>query len=368
MTAPRQSATARAEQVVVTGSYRSGTTLLQKRLDAHPACAVVMQPAVPMFRVLRELLHRSGAAVSPPSGPMGIEFPGPAGKLTHAFAALQVDAATVNRVIEATAALAAQSAARSDTDGLHPAIVPALQRSLRPGPAPEFLESFFAALRDYRAAGAEVCIGFKDVYIQELLDPVMACGRHGLRLISIVRDPRAVLASRNFGTFRGAQDGPNLHPILLIARMWCSASRWQHALRQRHGDRVLLVSYEELASATDPAMARVFAYLGLDAAASSDMRAERGIPWRGNSSYEAGPNSGSRPAWQATLPSDAIGAIEFLCGEDMAREGYIPTLSKAEQATAFARYREDAQRLVPWTRLPGYVLDEVTRHDILRAD
>ncbi|MBM3506212.1 MAG: sulfotransferase [Alphaproteobacteria bacterium] len=358
-----------APQLIVSGTYRSGTTLVQKRLDAHRSCAVVMQPAVPFFRMLRECLHRAGAPVSDPTGPMGIAFPNEPTALSGMLRRLVIGGAEVHRAISDTATLARSQAERGDRDGLQPRMVDALRTHLRPGTAMEVIEGFFAALRAYRGAAAGTCIGFKDVYIQEIIDGMLGADDPDLRVILVLRDPRAVLASRNFGAFRGAIDGPNQHPLLLVARMWTSAARWQRALLQRYPGRVHALSYEQLVTQRQATMDALWRFIGVnpdDAGGDETLRCESGRPWTRNSSYSESGDV-TRSDWRAVLPRETIGALEFLCGDDMIRHGYEPTMNLDERRKGFSAFAESEDRLVPWTRLPDFILNERTRQRELAA-
>lgn len=352
----------RAGRLIVSGTYRSGTTLVQKRLDAHPSCAVVMQPAVPFFRVLRERLHAAGAPVSDPSGPMGVGLPSEPSGVARALQSVAIGAADVERVISDTAALARSMAERGDAEALQPHLIDALRAHLRPGTALQLVRDFFAALRAYRGADPGTCVGFKDVYIQEILDGVLG-SEPELRVVLVLRDPRAVLASRNFGGFRGATDGPNQHPLLLVASMWISAARWQRALLQRHPGRVHALSYEALVAQREVTMDALWRFVGVDPAAAlgdAALRSESGQPWTRNSSYAESQGT-PRASWRTVLSREAIGAIEFLCGADMVRHGYEPSMIFDERRSAFAAFAESEERLVPWTRLPDFILNERTR-------
>lgn len=353
--------------LVITGAYRSGTTLLQKMLDAHPDCAVAAQPALPIFRIFRDILHRSGMPVSDPAGALGISFKAPAGTLDTAMKLTQAgpdDIANMNRDV----ARLTQSLRDSGTDDAFPkSYEDALRQHLSPGSLLHVFECLLDALEDYRFRGQpRHWLGFKDLYLEELLHPLLVASSD-LRVIHIVRDPRAVLASRNFGRYADAYKGPRLHPLLYVARLWQTSVQWRQVLRARNAGRVLALHYEWVSRDLVKAAEEIGAFLGLEKAHvmadERNWRNESGGVWTGNSSH--GGAHEEKPRWQSLVPTEAIGALEFLCRDEMEAEGYSPSQSPDQQLHAFRAYTEAEADLLPWTRQPGLILDEREKRRLL---
>lgn len=346
--------------LVITGAYRSGTTLLQKMLDAHPACVVAAQPALPIFRIFRDILHRRGLPVSDPAGALGISFSSHAGSLDHAMTQAHAGPDDIDNMNRDIARLM-QSLRDSGADDAFPhTYEEALKRHLSPGDLLHVFECLLAALSEYRSRESPgTWVGFKDLYIEELLVPLLAASSQ-LHVIHIVRDPRAVLASRNFGRYADAYKGPRLHPLLFVARLWQTSVKWRQILRAKHAKRVLAVRYEELTEDISQVATKIGAFLDLENACvmadEGNWRSESGAVWQGNSSH--GGTGERRPRWVGLVPNDTIGALEFLCRDEMEAEGYEPSQSPDQQLDAFMAYTEVEADLLPWTRKPGLILDE----------
>ena len=351
-------------RLIVCGTYRSGTTLVQKTIDAHSRCAVVMQPALPLFRHLRRWLHRAGAPVSAPDGPLGVEFTAGSAAVLDAFRSLNISAEDVARVLEDIAAMLGSLHGAGDPDAVPPRFVEELRARLRPGPVRQSIAGLFDALRVYRRAEDVAWVGLKDVYIEEMLNVLLA-DDPALRVVLVIRDPRAVLASRNYGKYPTGIAGPNLHPLLLIARMWNTAARWHRALAERYPRQVLALRFENVVADTHAFRSKVFGWMGLADEPNSALIQENGSPWGGNSSH---PGGETRAGWQNVLPPAAVGALEFLCADEMAALGYAPAFDIATRRREFASYQEDDQALVPWTRRPDLLLSEGVRARWLELD
>ena len=357
-------------RLVISGTYRSGTTLLQKMLDSRADCEVVMQPSLPLFRGLRRAIAESVGAIDGSEGPMGVEFAPTADVAGTALYGVAVGNQQIDSIIRDTHATLAPLWQAEDQDVPSLVLVNALRAALQPGSAADIALQFFDALAQYRGGQNPAWVGFKDMYIEEVLDPLLAVDPE-LRVIHIVRDPRAVLASRNYGAYGGNRRGPNLHPLLFVSRMWRTSVRWRHRMATNYSDRVLTLRYEDVARSLTATARELCLFLGIsfdDAMATTDgYRTESGAVWRGNSSYGGAPSS-DEPRWKRLVPADSVAALEFLCRGEMELEGYVPVWDSERQKDALLGYTEAEETLLPWTRNAGLVLDDAAKQqEIARA-
>jgi hypothetical protein len=90
------------------------------------------------------------------------------------------------------------------------------------------------------------------------------------------------------------------------------------AARERHGDRVILVTYEDLVSRTEETVAGIAARLGLSPSPALLTPTFNGRPIRANSSYAVesyGILSNRTDAYRKTLDADTVTRVDELAGD-----------------------------------------------------
>jgi hypothetical protein len=141
------------------------------------------------------------------------------------------------------------------------------------------------------------------------------------KLLQVVRDPRAVFASRKkrlvarFGGYAKA------HRLL---REWNESSR-QITRLQKFTENYLLVRYEDLVQDTVRTLERVSQFIGIELLPVMLEPTRAGMQWRGNSSFHngfTGVSAESVNQWKETLTDDEIWWIETHCRLGMQLSGY----------------------------------------------
>ena len=141
------------------------------------------------------------------------------------------------------------------------------------------------------------------------------------RLIQMVRDPRAVYASRRRRLTLRYGSHTKAHRLV---REWNQCSR-QIARHQTDPQRYLLVRYEDLVRRSQPVLEQICAFAGIRFHSSLLQPTRGGRPWQGNSTfYEAFAGIDAHPVdhWQQDLTPDEIWWIELHCRAGMALAGY----------------------------------------------
>lgn len=350
----------------IVGIARSGTNLLARLLDGHPAVAVGLDPFLPWFKALRNALVARDAAPEMrkrffPASPFGdyyFDADGPA---------------LLDLLLSA------------DPTGLH--IADADQRSLRASVVTRTaLESSDLSTRmdhlqgaDYREflrCGLEIIArskgdvrwaGCKEVWVIEFV-PMLAHLFPQARFYAIERDPRAIVASL---LALARKDPTQAAHAPSYMRHW----RKQIALARRFeadaalAGRFRSVSYEALAGGPEAEAERLCAELGIGYRPEMLRLAAGG--WGGNSSHEhATPDvyTASVDHWRGTLPERVAQAVDFHCGPEMRLTGY----REGEQASPrdMLSYLVEAGRAPgSWRSDTGDALrdfgDELSRHALL---
>lgn len=331
--------------VYIGGIYRSGTTFVQKFLDAQPTAHVLYQSLFPLLQLV-DGRFRARRETGTGAGPMCFDDQSADPDLPRALELTDVTADDIRALAED----ARRNAAIAD-DYPAGAFADALAIALRPGSAAAAAAAYFAAARAFHGATTQALVGFKEVFADPYLDSLLH-SLPDLKAIHILRDPRAVLASRNYRDPRRGQS-PQVHPLRMIAAMWANSATYGGAAAQRHPNRVLRLRFEDLMADKAATMGRILRFLDQPISESAldegRFTTARGTGWNVNTSFADGPGHASQ-RWAAVLPPEAIGALEHLCRSRMTAEGYTPRFSVDEAAQLFAAYADPLANLKAWTR------------------
>jgi len=227
-----------------------------------------------------------------------------------------------------------------------------------------------------------VSLGPKEVWVGEFI-PALHRSFPDTRFIYIIRDPRAVFASK--------QHRETKYPWLFLARQWrkLAALGWWYAHRaDRLAARFHLLFFEDLIQKPEETTRALCDFLQVPWEKAMISPASyvdgRGNPWRQNTAYASRAGGSIDPAtltrWRQALNKPEIRMIEYLCGLEMQALGY-----ELELGTDFAdvgRLIVDpphvAERdLAPWiTRFEDNTLErvlleletEMIRFDLVRQN
>jgi hypothetical protein len=303
------------------GMFRSGTTLLGRILNAHPAMSVESDPFLNFFKVMRSDIASTLGLSRPPTAPIGdYYFSRDDVKLLNAVRTADLDSLTNDWDRSELWAFV-----RRHGQPYAPRIMDRLSevqgRSYR-----ELLQGMF----DLAAAPRVTIHGVKEVWIDEFI-PALAAAFPQMKFIEIVRDPRAVCASKNVKAEK--------YPWLFLCRQWrkLAAIAWSHTKQWKSlTGRVLLVRYEDLVREPEKQIRRMTDFLALPFAPemldSRNYIGGDGEQWIQNSSFDSqtgAVNDSSLEKWRNVLREEEIGFIESICGPEMHLLGYEPVVSTA---------------------------------------
>jgi len=308
------------DRVLVTGCYRSGTTLVEKLLHSHPQVAIGAQPFSPLFWIAMEKFHGSmGITRRYPLGHLfGERGYGP--KARDAFLGrLELSASDLDRLFSQLDPSEdfASSKIRTQRDRIDP------------GSFRSVLRQFLELLDELYPKEQGRIVGAKEIVCEEFMPFLLA---HGHACILIIRDPRDVVASVHFGK-RGEYTGAQ-RPVLNTLRLWRKSVAFAIELEGTPGFSWL--RYEDLVGDPVRSMLALTSALGLEEFSSStfdgELQDQSGEVWRANSSFEphAGVSRGSVGSYRARLPNSVVRYIETLCLPEMRLIGY-----EADRATTF---------------------------------
>ena len=304
----------------VTGMFRSGTTLIARMLASHPAIAFANDPYAPLFKALRNAVAARETCEAFDSDAPLDDYYFDASKITLLDATRTVDLASLP-VPDDLTPLRAQLALQCQK---YSPRIESLLHLLEGANFAELIASGYRIVAESYGNGDESTVGIKEVWTGEFVWPFLNTFPHA-RAIVVVRDPRAVVASKN------VRD--EMYPWLFLTRQWrkLAALAWLASHDDALSGRVHLLRYEDLISNPEietRAMCQT-ADVTYDARLTdpSEYRDGAGAPWFQNSSHFSEVrtfNTGSITRWRDVLDRDEIAFVEAVCWPEMLLFGYEP--------------------------------------------
>lgn len=331
--------------VLVTGASRSGTTFIERLVDAHPDACTASQPFPFFYRVLKsDWLSSHGWAQPYPLDGMFDETRYTNDDFTMHLAGITITTDWIRTV------------ARSMV-GYGGCWTPEILDQ-----GDDFAGGTFAQVQASighvarRALGrppALVC-GSKEVFVEEYVPALLAGGS---RVVLVVRDPRAVMASTLLG--RGESYVGARRPLLFHLRNWRKSVAFLLAMRDH--PNFLVVSYEDAISDPRAAAQLIYRHLGLEPFTVGDIVDQYGSPFIANSSFPGRSMIKSIDAWRAELDVRTIRFIESLCLPEMLALGYVPMSFDLEEADLFDYVETGAPDVADLSATMSSDLGEISR-------
>jgi hypothetical protein len=308
-------------QVLLSGVFRSGTTLLSKMLSVHPGCLVVSDPCIYFFKAYRDF-HLEAAGVSP------IRADAPT---SDWFDPLHHEA--LQRILEADLSEpmpeALKTRVRTDIEHWkgwqHPRLVGQLSQ-VDGHRFSDFFKALIELAGTLYGCGTEQILGTKISWCEEFL-PALSRAFPEMRFVFIQRDLRAIIASQDHQQGRGA----GKRPLLFYVRHWRKAWAFHHIFEAANPDRVQRVRYEDLVRQPKDLARQLCQHLDLPPCEEM-LQTERfrdegaDTDWQPNSSFSGTSSSGfftdSIDRWKSLLSPVQIAAAEALAGPELLAAGY----------------------------------------------
>lgn len=350
----------------VLGLARSGTNLLARMLDRHPAIRVALDPLMPVLRSLRNALTHANAAAEDQAG-----FRPTLPFQDHYFD--RNGPALLDALLSGTAAI---PLAAGELDGLRDAVQvraaledPALGDALRSIAGSGYRELIRSALRVVQAQRPEATwVGCKEVWMFDFV-PALARAFPDARFYAIDRDPRAIVGSLVAMAERDPSQAA--HPPSYM-RHWRKsvALSLRYRSDQDLAPRFRTIRYEDLVASPEQEARRICGELGLDF--DPRMLALSADGWSGNSSFDHGGRDiydASTDRWRGNLATDVVRTTDYLCGPEMALAGYPADPSAGLDARVLGYLARAGRTPGSWRSDSGDLLFDVSgellRHSLL---
>ncbi len=296
---------------IITGTYRTGTTLIEKLLDVHSGLHVLSQPLPLLYRHLKEVFYRRKGITNKYYVLNDLFHPEyEPGELKTFLENYLIGRDELRQVLRTMEGWDGQYTRFNDLD----TFVGSYEVSGLCQFYPQLLEHFVAR-------GQVTAAGTKEILVEEFIPYLLDCG---IKVILVIRDPRDVYTSVNEG--KGTKFTGKRRPTLFHLRNW----RKSITLANTYRDHPLcyVLKYEDLLDNKEKALKGITDFLNVTPFPRGHF--EKGIQtrtgryWKGNSStsLHSGINSTNKDKYKKYLSPETIGYIEFICHPEMRVFGY----------------------------------------------
>ena len=303
--------------VFITGMFRSGTTLLARMLSAHPNIAVSSDPSLPIFKFLRSHMFRKIGVNIPPNYPLEDYY----FSSKHIEYIYNLVSSDLNQKFEDDMDKL-KAEVRKYAYPFAPKVVDNLGK-LSGRTFSEIVDSLLSIISEVHSSMGKKpkVVGMKEVWANEFVLPIHRTFDDFL-FIEIVRDPRAVSASKNVKESK--------YPWLFLSRQW--RKLYAFTVFNKHNippEKHLVVKYEELAHNPDDTAKKICSFLEVefseDIVNPEKFKDELGNPWLQNTSWGKPKKAFDTEAierWKNVLEEKERRFIESLCLPEMSIFGY----------------------------------------------
>lgn len=299
--------------LLVTGSYRSGTTLIEKLLHTHDNICLGSQPfPILYFHVKKAFLDSIQVERRYPLDHLFLE---------NSYAPEDL-ADFLDRHILTQSALSQIFDELADyLTGLWTPEILRFREALSPGTFLSVCHQLNEAITQLFPKPHLLYSGSKEIMCEEFMPYLLS---HNTHIVLIIRDPRDMMASLSFRK-RDNRTGRN-RPILYSLRAWRKSVAF--ALHHDQNPNATWIRYEDLVKDPLLVLNQILTQLGLPAfspdAFREGIRDQRGTLWRGNSSFQDFSGLSEAPVGESRdlLPESVLHYIESCCRPEMKRMGY----------------------------------------------
>ena len=298
--------------LLLTGMFRSGTTLFAYMLNANKNINLVSDPFAPFFKSFRNYYAKKIFKKFDIKSPLNDYYFDK--NQNHLYRTLQEK--SFNTKVNSNELNNLKKQLINQNNVYYPKLVNYL-RKLKGNTFKKILENFLEIIREISHKKTNI-IGFKEVWVGEFTKHFLEVNRFS-KVIYIVRDPRAVVASKLF-----AKDQ---YPLIFLVRQWRKLASICLFYKNKN-KRVLIIKYENLVQNPVSTSKMVCKFLNVKYDSSmvkfSDLKNNEGKKWTQNSTFKKIKkfNKASISIWKSKLNKNIIKLVEFFCWKEMSSFGY----------------------------------------------
>ena len=345
------------KNLIVFGPIRSGKSLIGRAINSHPLISVQMEPFFFFFKMCRDIYHRDVLKDNYDyDQPVESDFcvkPAQKKGFNDYFENLEFGNEDIVELRKRTKWQ--QESAGSDRA---PRITHLLD-NLEPGKTKDvFVQLYDILLKGYYKENIKY-IGFTEAWMDNFIEPILSLKERNHKVVHCMRDPRQVIASRNYGKNPERYGGK--YPILFLIRHWRKSVAY--SIINRDNPDYLVVKYEQVVKSPEEWFRKICVHLGVSYHENlvHPERYKNGIGniWKQNTNFDAGKGFSreSLEKWKEVLPDESVGLVEYLCGAEMDYFGY-KRINKDFDLKSLVSYVEGEEQLIEWLKRYNLLVNE----------
>lgn len=313
--------------LLITGMARSGTTLLDKVLNAQKDIAVLSQPFPFLFRKAKTEFYKSIGhsetfyVLNNYFNEKHYRLP----QLANYLKSLTLDKDEVQAVFNDMSSWSGQYTKVSNYDEI---------LDFDTVNWSKLIESLTQKVLGERADA--VCTGIKETQCEEFI-PFLT--EIGWKAIIIVRNPFDVISSIQFG--KGGEFTGKKRPTLFHVRNWRKSVAFAAMLEK--DPNVLVLKFDEVVAEPEVGVSKMEQFLGVPVMGDieeKDLVGADGKPWKPNTSFSVRTSNSIFDAsavgrYKEVLPESMVKYVSYMCHHELAYLGFEKIASTEEDMLAF---------------------------------
>lgn len=315
--------------IFLTGVFRSGTTLIGKALDAHPKIAIASDPYFQFFKAFRnEIFHNLKYKEFDDNSPVSDNFFSNSLKANQKIRESNLNIPIKDQDLEKIKENIALYCEYNS-----PKIVPLLKEA-KGETYKELFNSLLNIAKKVYGKPNTKYFGIKNVFAEQFISPIINT-YSDCKVINIIRDPRAIVASQNIDIEPhypkiDEEDGRR-YPLLFLIRQWRKSIAYALENIEKK-ENFLTIKYEDFILNPGKEMKKICSFLELEFDTITidleKFRGRKGEKWQSNSAYrelyKKEREISKRPLerWKKILEKKETQFIEDLCHPEFESLGY----------------------------------------------
>ena len=363
------------QYLIVAGTTKSGKTLIARSLSVHPEVIVGQEPFLFFFKLCRNIFYRDIVKNDfDPEQPMGTDFCKRSELkrgLVENFPNLYFSKSDIEELIRLTT----HQLTYNKNDHRPLKMVPFLDQ-LKSSSAKEIFKKLLEFLSIAYHKDNLKYIGFDESWCDEFILPILQSSGLKFKCIHSIRDPRAIIASRN------ASDKLNQigrkYPILLLIRHWRKVV--SYSIINKDDPNYMAIRLEDINASPEKSMKKICKHLDIEFRPEI-MENEKfvdgdGKKWKTNSAFKnvsKGFSTSGHEKWKKVLTEKEKGFIEWICKPEMDYFSYAQSIRDytLKDLTAFV---EDESEIKEWLKPYDLLVNdkqismEIIRRNLIELD
>lgn len=341
-------------KIIITGCYRSGTTFLQKSLDANKDCKILFQPAIDYFKLIDEKIRKKQKKISFKNFPIGISKINKKIRLGD----ISIKKSTLIKLTKKIINSKIDKYFRHADKKYYTGILSNLINENKTISCDKLIEIIFNQVSlTYKK---KKIIGIKQPFLGDLAKILIK--KKDFYVINLIRDPREIVFSRNYSKLKKIIDFKRKkHPVILSSLL-CMRNMLLHKNLKKNPNYIS-IKFNDLINKTNKIEKKINKLLNTNISLNLS-KTQKKKKWKINSSGNYKGGYGKK--WNKEMNEKDIAIIEKICAQMMKKfkfNFYFKDIKKREFLVS--NFRENKNKILKWTNKNIFIKYNKTKIDKL---